>query len=80
VIDDDLRSMYCEALHRNGELFVSVEWFCRYLINLQVSACNGVVYITDHFAELSTFMADLIKDLLNNRAFPENFKNIGLSA
>ena len=77
VIDDDLRSMYCEALHRNGELLVSVEWFCRYLFNLQVSTCNGVAYITDHFVELSTFMADLIKDLLNDRAFPEDFKNIG---
>jgi hypothetical protein len=76
MIDDDLRSMYCEALHRNGELHVSVEWFCRYLFNLQVSTCNNVVYITDHFAELSTFMADLIKDLLNDRAFPADFKNI----
>jgi hypothetical protein len=75
VIDDDLRSMYCEALHRNGELLVSAEWFCRYLLNMQVSVCNGVVYITDHFAELSTFMADLIKDLLNGQAFPDNFKN-----
>ena len=77
MIDDDLRSMYCEALHRNGELLVGVEWFCRYLFNLQVSTCNGVAYITDHFVELSTFLADLIKDLLNDRAFPEDFKNIG---
>ena len=80
MIDDDLRSMYCEALHRDGELHVSVEWFCRYLLNLQVSACNGVVYITDHFAELSTFMADLIKDLLNDRAFPNDFKDIDIEA
>ncbi len=78
VIDDDLRSMYCEALHRDGKLLVSAEWFCRYLFNMQVSVCNGMVYITDHFAELSTFMADLIKDLLNDRAFPNDFKNIGI--
>lgn len=76
VIDDDLRSMYCEALHRNGELHVSAEWFCQYLLNLKVSKCNGVAYITDHFAELSTFMADLIKDLLNDEAFPETFKDV----
>ena len=76
MIDDDLRSMYCEALHRDGMLLVSVEWFCRYLFNLQVSTCNGVVYITDHFAELSTFMADLIKDLLNGKPMPDDFKNI----
>ena len=66
VIDDDLRSMYCEALHRDSELLVSIEWFCRYLFNLEVSYCDEVVYVTDHFSVLSTNMADLIKDLLNS--------------
>jgi hypothetical protein len=64
VIDDALRSMYCEALHREGELLVSIEWFCRYLFNLDVSCCDEVVYVTDHFSALSASMADLIKDLL----------------
>ena len=73
VIDNDLRSMYCEALHRDGELLVGVEWFCRYIMNLQVSVCNDVVYVTDHFAELSMFMADLIKDLLKGCAMPQDF-------
>lgn len=76
VIDDTMRCMYCEALHRNGELLVSIEWFCRYVMNLQVSVCNGVAYVTDHFAELSCFMADLIKDLLYERALPEDFAHI----
>ncbi len=76
VIDNDLRSMYCEALHRDGQLLVGVEWFCRYLMNLHVSASNDVVYVTDHFAELSIFMADLIKDLLKGRAMPEDFSVI----
>jgi hypothetical protein len=57
--------MYCEALHRNGELLVSAEWFCRFLFNLHVTKSQGVVYITDHFAELSTYMAELIKDILD---------------
>ena len=64
VIDDRLRSMYCEALHREGQLLVSVEWFARYLFNLTASECDNVVYVTDHFAELSANMADLIRDLL----------------
>ena len=64
VIDNTLRSMYCEVLHRSGQLLVSVEWFCRYLYNLTVTECDGVVYVTDHFAELSANMADLIRDLL----------------
>lgn len=74
VIDNDLRSMYCEALHRGGELLVSAEWFCRYLLNLQVSACDDVLYITDHFSTLSANMADLIRELLYGKIFPENFR------
>ena len=66
VIDNDLRSMYCEALHREGQLLVSIEWFCRYVYGLTVTACDGVVYATDHFAELSANMADLLRDLLQN--------------
>lgn len=66
VIDDSLRSMYCEALHRDGELLVSIEWFCRYLFGLDVSSCDEAVYVTDHFSVLSANMADLIKDLLRH--------------
>lgn len=66
VIDNTMRSMYCEALHRDGELLVSIEWFSRYLLNLQVSSCDGVAYATDHFNTLSTNMADLIRDLLKS--------------
>ena len=76
IVDDTLRSMYCEALHREGELLVSVEWFCKYLFNYHVSTCNGVVYVTDHFVDLSFFMADLIKDLFAGNAMPEDFTNI----
>ena len=64
LVDQELTAMYCEALHRNGELLVSVEWFCKYLFGLEVTSNHGMVYITDHFAELSQFMAELIRDLL----------------
>ncbi len=64
LVDDNLYAMYCETLHRDGELLVSIEWFCRFLFDLNVSICNDVVYVTDHFAELSAFMAQLIKDEL----------------
>ena len=73
VIDDTLRCMYCEALHRDNELLVSIEWFARYFYGLHVSACEGVTYITDHFAELSAFMADLIKDILADTIVPDNY-------
>ena len=32
VIDNDLRSMFCEALHREGQLLISIEWFCQYIV------------------------------------------------
>lgn len=52
---------------------MSIERFYRYLLNLQVSGCSGVVYVTDHFAALSANMADVIRELLYGKWFPENF-------
>ena len=65
LIANDLRSMYCEAIYRENQLLVSIEWFCRYIYNMNVSECDGVVYVTNHFAVLSANMADLIRDLLH---------------
>lgn len=73
LIDDRLRSMFCEALHRNGELLISAEWFATCILNWTATVCNGVTYVTDHFAQLSYFMAELIKDIVNDRVFPENY-------
>ena len=73
VIDRELTAMYCEALKRENELYISPEWFCRYVFNLHVSACDDVIYITDHFNELSVNMADLIRDILNGTPVPDNY-------
>lgn len=78
VIDGQLRSMYCEALHRENQLLVSVEWFCRYLMNLTVTECDGVVYVTDHFAELSANMASLIRDLLAGQGVLADYDRLTL--
>lgn len=67
LVDDNLISMYCESIHRDGELLVSVEWFCQFLYNLHVSKCADVVYATDHMAELSAFMANIIRGELNGQ-------------
>jgi len=76
VIDDHLRSMYCEALLREGELLVSIEWFCRYLFSLDVSTCDEAVYVTDHCSVLSANMADLVKDLLRNGGRLQDYEKI----
>ena len=70
--------MYCEALHRENQLLVSVEWFCRYLMNLTVTECDGVVYVTDHFAELSANMASLIRDLLAGQGVLADYDRLTL--
>jgi poly(3-hydroxybutyrate) depolymerase len=76
VIDDTVRSMYCEALQRDQELLVSIEWFTKYFYSLPVTSCGGVTYITDHFADLSLFMADLIKDLFKGEMVPDNYNEL----
>lgn len=66
IINNDIRCMYCEALHRNGELCISLEWFTRCIMNMCASKCDDVLYVTDHHAELGVNMSDLIRNLLHN--------------
>lgn len=66
VIDNNIRCMYCEALHRNGELCISLEWFARFIMNICASRFEDVLYVTDHHAELGINMADLIRNILHH--------------
>ena len=76
VIGDTMRCMFCEALQREGELLVSIEWFVKYFYGMQVSKCGDMLYITDHFADLSAFMVDLIKDIFKGEMVPENYDDM----
>lgn len=73
VIDDTARQMYVEAIEREGELLISIEWFAKYFFGCQVSLCEDMVYVTDHFADLSKFMVDLIKDILKGEPVPADY-------
>ncbi len=64
TIDNRVRSMLCEPIERDGILYISIEWFCRDVLNWHVSTANNVMYATDHYSALSVNMARLIKDLL----------------
>jgi len=70
IIDNTMRAMYCEALDRNGELYISLEWFARYIMNLVATRFEDVLYVTDHHAELADTFAALLRDLLH-----EDYKN-----
>ena len=71
VIDNRVESMLCEALYRNRKLFVSLEWFCTRICGLRISSCEQVLYVTDHDAQISRYMAWLLKDILKGTALPE---------
>lgn len=64
VLDGRVTSMLAEAVLAGGELTVSLEWFAAHVLDLRVSQHSGVMYVTDHHAELSGNMARLIRELL----------------
>lgn len=76
LIDDQLRCMDCEAIHRNGELLISVSWFAKAILGWQTSECNDVLYATDHWAELSYYAADVIKSILKDEYSFEDFDRL----
>ncbi len=67
VVDNRIHSMYCEAVYRDGELYLPIEWICKRLFNNHATSCEDVLYVTDHNAELSLNMARLIRDEILNR-------------
>ena len=62
LVDGKVHSMFCEAVFREGELYIPIEWVCRRLLDNHVSQCGDVLYITDHYSELSVNMAQIIRD------------------
>jgi len=62
VVNNRIQSMYCEAVYRDGELYVPIEWVCKRLFNNHTTTCEDVLYITDHDAELSLNMAHIIRN------------------
>ncbi len=64
VADNRVESMLCEAVHRDGTLYIPLVWFAERFEGLYCSECNGVTYITDHPARISTYTAWILKDLL----------------
>lgn len=64
LVDGDVVGMLAEAVERGGQLFLPLEWVARDVRGLHTSTCDGVLYVTDHHAELSRNMARLLADLL----------------
>lgn len=64
VVNNRIEAMLCEAVYRDGELYIPIEWLFQRLFNRHVSTCGDVLYMTDHYAQLSHFMAELIREEL----------------
>ena len=75
IIDQTFTQMLAEALERNGELYVSAEWFAGDVCGMHVSECDEVLYVTDHVNRLSANMADLIRDLLTDSVLVPGYEN-----
>ena len=59
-----LRAMDCEAVERDGVLYLPAAWFFRMVSGRNVSEYGGVLYASECYGELSMHMARLLKDLL----------------
>ena len=66
LLDNKIHSMLCEAIYRDGELYLPIEWIFRYLLDMQASSCRGTIYITDHYIELASATAAIIAKLLQD--------------
>ena len=65
TIDGRVESMLCEALYRDGELLVPAAWFAASLFNMHVSECGKTIYITDHYALLSSDTSRMLAEILS---------------
>ena len=62
LVEGKVQSMLCEAVLRDGGLYVPIEWVCMKMLDNHVSRYGGALYITDHYSELSANMAYIIRE------------------
>ena len=67
TIDNTIESMLCDAICQEGRIYVSAEWFCRALYDLQVSTYEDILYATDHYAVISRYAGWILSDILLSR-------------
>lgn len=67
TIDNTLEQMLCDAICVDGMLYIPLEWFCADVMNLHVSGYDDTLYVTDHTARLSRYMAWILSDILKEQ-------------
>lgn len=64
TIDNTVEAMLCDAICKDGKMYVPAEWFCLALYNLHVSSYDDTLYATDHYAVISRYVSWLMSDIL----------------
>lgn len=64
VCDNIIYSMSRQAESKDGYLCVPVKWFAAMFLNRFVIENRGVLYITDHYGEMTWDMSEFIKSFL----------------
>ena len=59
-----LEAMFMPARIRDGVLFVPLRWFAEVIFRRFVTECDGALYFSGHYGEMSKDMAYLIKEIL----------------
>ena len=59
-----IESLFVAPMVQDGVFYVPVRWFAEMIFNMQVTECDGAMYISDHHGEMSKDMAYLIHSLL----------------
>ena len=64
VCDNTIYSMNRQAEFKDGYLFISAKWFAAMFLNRFVIENRGVLYISDHYGEMTWDMSEFIKTFL----------------
>ena len=59
-----LEALFMPARIRDGVLFVPLRWFAEVIFRRFVTECDGALYFSGHYGEMSKDMAYLIKQIL----------------
>lgn len=59
-----LEAMFMPAKVRNGVLYVALRWFAEVVFRRFVTECDGALYFSGHYGEMSKDMAYLIRSIL----------------
>jgi len=68
VVDNRIEAMSCEAVERDHVLYLPLEWFAKRFYQMHTSFCKGVLYVTNHHACISKYMAYLLEDILTSES------------